>query len=54
MFKIHIAKDGKYYFTFTAKNGRVLVTSETYNRKSSMMKGIRSLKLNMANAIIPR
>lgn len=32
-----------YWYTVHAKNGKVLVTSETFNSKQGCMKGIRSL-----------
>lgn len=38
-----MATDGQFYFTVNARNGQVLVTSETYKRKANMFKGIKSL-----------
>ena len=32
-----------YWFTVTARNGRILATSETYKTKKAMDKGIASL-----------
>ena len=43
MINLHKSKDNKFYFTVTAKNGKVLVTSETYNTRRAMEKGISSL-----------
>lgn len=36
-------KKTHHWFTVVAKNGQVLVTSETYKTKPSMEKGIKSL-----------
>ena len=44
MFNIHKSADGQFYFTITAKNGQVLVTSETYKQHASAMKGINAVK----------
>lgn len=41
--KFHESTDFKYYFTVTARNGQVLVTSETYDKPQSMIKGINAL-----------
>ena len=35
------SKDGQYYFTIVARNGRVICTSETYRSKQGMEKGVR-------------
>lgn len=43
MINLHKSKDNKFYFTVTAKNGKVLVTSETYNTRRAMNKGIIAL-----------
>lgn len=43
MINLHKSKDNKFYFTVTAKNGKVLVTSETYNTRRAMSKGIIAL-----------
>jgi len=50
---IHLrkSKDSKFYFTVNARNGKVLVTSETYNTPRAMNKGVDSLiKLMGGNA----
>lgn len=45
MIHIHQSKKNKqFWFTVTSKNGRVLVTSETYKLKASCVRGYRSLK----------
>lgn len=49
MIKIKKSKDKQFYFTVNAKNGKVLLTSETYKRKASVFKGIESLKKLMKN-----
>lgn len=43
---IHLKRsvDGQYYFTVNARNGKVLMTSETYKRKRSALKGIAALQ----------
>lgn len=43
MIKLRQSKDGKFYFTVTAKNGKVLVTSETYNTRRSLKIGYSAL-----------
>jgi uncharacterized protein YegP (UPF0339 family) len=43
MINLYKSKDKKFYYTVTAKNGKVLVVSETYNTRSSMVKGYTSL-----------
>lgn len=43
MIKIHKSKNGQYYYTVLAKNGKVLVQSETMKTVKSVMKGIASL-----------
>ncbi|HEX8333857.1 MAG TPA: YegP family protein [Segetibacter sp.] len=48
MIKIKRSTDKQWYFVVTAKNGKVLVTSETYKSKRNLEKGIASLKKVMA------
>lgn len=43
MIHIHDSSDGLFYFTVTAKNGRVLVTSETYKERRNALKGALAL-----------
>jgi len=38
------SKDNQYYFIVKARNGQVLVTSETYRSKQGAEKGIRALE----------
>lgn len=45
MIKIKRAKNGQLYYVVVAKNGKVLLTSETYKSKRGVMKGIRALAL---------
>lgn len=44
MIKIHKSKNRQYYFTVSARNGQVLVTSETYTRKRNIVKSVAALK----------
>ena len=41
--------DGQHYFTVTSRNGKVLVTSETYLTKQGMRKGIHALIKRMVS-----
>ena len=43
MIKIHQSKNKQYYYTVIAKNGKVLVQSETMKSLKSIHKGIASL-----------
>lgn len=43
MIKVHRSSNKEWYYTVHAKNGKVLVTSETMKRKSGIMNGIKSL-----------
>jgi uncharacterized protein YegP (UPF0339 family) len=43
MIKIHKSKDGQFYYTVHAKNGKILVQSETMKTIKSIYKGITSL-----------
>jgi len=52
MIHIHKSKDDQFYFTVTAKNSKVLVTSEMYKKKPSALKGIYSLIRAMTLEII--
>lgn len=45
MINLHKSKDNKFYFTVSAKNGKVLVTSETYNTRRAMNKGTIALRI---------
>lgn len=42
-FTIHPSQDGQFYFTLTAENGQVLVTSETYTQKHNCIEGIAAV-----------
>lgn len=44
MINLHNSKDGKFYFTVTAQNNKVLVTSETYETRRGMATGYKSLQ----------
>ena len=41
---------GKYHFNLLAANGKVIATSETYERKQSALNGIESGKTNAPGA----
>ena len=43
MIKIHQSRNKQYYYTVIAKNGKVLVQSETMKSLKSIHKGIASL-----------
>jgi len=43
MIKIHKAKNKQFYYTVIAKNGKVLVQSETMKSLKSIYKGIAAL-----------
>ena len=43
-FIISKSKDGQYYFVLKARDGQVLVTSETYTTKQSAENGIRAVR----------
>ena len=43
MVKIHKAKNKQFYYTVIAKNGKVLVHSETMKSLKSIYKGIAAL-----------
>lgn len=44
MIELKRAKKNQFYFRVKAKNGRVLVTSETYKSKASAWKAMESLE----------
>ena len=43
-------KSERFWFTFEAKNGETIFTSETYNGKSGAIKGMKSVILNISGA----
>lgn len=43
MIEIKRAKNKEYFFIVKARNGKTLVTSETYKRKASAYKAIRAV-----------
>jgi uncharacterized protein YegP (UPF0339 family) len=45
-YEILKAKDKTFYFVLKAKNGEIIITSETYKTKQACKKGIRSVKVN--------
>lgn len=48
-FQVKQTKDGQYKFDLTAKNGQVILSSESYKAKASCMNGIESVKKNSAD-----
>ena len=52
-YEIKIASNRKqWYFVLRAGNGEVIATSELYNTKQALRKGIRSMRFNAAIAYI--
>lgn len=51
-FQLKKAKNDKFYFTLTAKNGQVIAQSEMYNSKDAAENGIASVKTNAPEADI--
>ena len=49
-FVIKKGSSGKYHFNLVAGNGQVIATSETYEKKSSAVQGIESVKKNAPDA----
>ena len=45
-FELKKAKNGEIYFNLKAANGEVILTSETYRRKSNALNGIEAVKKN--------
>lgn len=45
-FEIHKSKNKQFYFVLVARNGEVILTSETYKSKQSCKEGIRLIKRN--------
>ena len=51
-FVLKKGSSGKYHFNLVAGNGQIIATSESYERKSSALKGIESVKKNAPDAQI--
>jgi len=47
MIHLHKSKNKQFYFIVKAKNGKTLMTSETYKAKKSAVKGIAALIKNV-------
>jgi uncharacterized protein YegP (UPF0339 family) len=43
-FQVKTGKDGQYYFSLTARNGQIILSSEGYKAKASCENGIESVK----------
>jgi uncharacterized protein len=48
-FQVSTGKDEKFYFSLTAANGQVILTSQGYASKDGCMNGILSVKANSSN-----
>jgi uncharacterized protein YegP (UPF0339 family) len=48
-FEIKRAKDGQFYFNLKARNGEIILTSETYTTKANVQNGVTSV---MTNALL--
>jgi len=48
-FEIKFGKTGKFRFNLKASNGQIILTSETYDKRSSAVKGIESVRKNSQN-----
>jgi uncharacterized protein YegP (UPF0339 family) len=48
-FEIKRAKDGQFYFNLKARNGEIILTSETYTTKANAHNGVASV---MTNALL--
>ena len=48
-FKTKKSKDDKFYFVIIAKNGEPLATSEMYESRAGMLKGINAIKSMLLN-----
>ena len=46
------AKNDKFYFVLTAKNGQIIAQSEMYNSKDAAENGIRSVQENAPAASV--
>lgn len=51
-FVVKKGSSGKFHFNLVASNGEVIATSESYESKSSAMKGIESVKKNAVDAVV--
>lgn len=51
-FIIQRAKNKQFYYTLVARNGRVVMMSETYKRRGSCHKAVESMIRNVINAKI--
>jgi uncharacterized protein YegP (UPF0339 family) len=51
-FVVKKGSSGKFRFNLVASNGEVIATSESYESKSSAMKGIESVRKNAADAVV--
>jgi hypothetical protein len=50
-YQLYKDKAGKYRFRLVAENGRTIASGEAYERRSSCLKGIESVKKNVGSSI---
>ena len=48
-FELKSAKGGKFMFILKAANGKVILSSESYDTKKAAVKGVEAVKKNAAN-----
>lgn len=48
-FELKATKGGKFMFILKAANGKVVLTSETYDAKKTAVKGVEAVKKNAAS-----
>jgi len=51
-FEVYVDKSGKYRFRLKASNGQVIASGQGYASKESCLKGIESVKKNVAEASV--
>lgn len=51
-YSIKCRKDGKFYYTLTARNGQVICKSQPYASKAGCYNGIESLKAHAHTEVI--
>ncbi|MCG8442311.1 MAG: YegP family protein [Caulobacterales bacterium] len=52
LFDRKVAKNGKHHFSFKAKNGEIIGTSQMYKTAASMESGIKSVQNNAATSSV--
>lgn len=49
MIKLHQSSDGQFYFTLCGKNGKVVMTSETYPTRQNLHRAVSGLRKLITN-----